>query len=337
MNENNFDEMLQNALPELPPADVVHEVTPWRKAMNRILTGMALCTITLNFLELDYLLPTIGMFLLLLGFRTLRSENGWFKGCWVLTLLRTVCHFSVIILNATIYKSAVYNSAIGGALNIVSPALQFLLIFCLWRAIVAMQKKAGTPVQGGSAAALLAWYAVAILLALVQYKGLILFLMMIVCYILILRSLSRLSAEMAESGYAVKASSVQLSDRNLVRVLASVLVAGIVCGYLIFGSYNMDWRVEDTTQNAEITEVKGELLTLGYPKAALNDLSGEDILACKGAVRIVAQEHDKPVREFDGNTTKIKPVNDVKELHFTDVAVELPGKPPKCKIFHHFL
>ena len=64
-----FDELLREdaaALP--PPAD--GEITPWRTAMDRILWGMGLTTITLNFLWLDVLLPAIGAVLLVLGFRT---------------------------------------------------------------------------------------------------------------------------------------------------------------------------------------------------------------------------------------------------------------------------
>ena len=44
------------ALP--PPAD--GEITPWRTAMDRILGGMGLTTITRNFLGLDVLLPASG-------------------------------------------------------------------------------------------------------------------------------------------------------------------------------------------------------------------------------------------------------------------------------------
>lgn len=343
MNECDFDEMLESAVPELPPDDIVQDVTPWRKAMNRILVGMALCALTLNLLALNYILPTIGIILLLLGFRTLRSENAWFKGCWILTLLRTICSFPAIIVNATIYQSTVYESVIGKALNIVNPALQFLLILCFWKAIEAVQKKAGTPVHAGSAAALLIWYTVLILLALAQYNGLILGIAMIVCYILIIRSLYHLSVETEESGYAIKATSVHISDGTLAKALVSVLIVGIACGYLFFGSYNMGWQAEDTTQSTEIIEVKDKLLSLGYPEAALNDLTDEDILTCKDALRIVSQEHDEPVnegrevREVEGNSTFIRTVYDVKELHFTDVAVELPGETPQWKIFHHFL
>ncbi|MGE4354743.1 MAG: hypothetical protein AB7D36_11750, partial [Oscillospiraceae bacterium] len=123
----------------------------------------------------------------------------------------------------------------------------------------------------------------------------------------------------------------------------AVLFAGIACGYLFFGSYDMGWQPEETAQSAEITEIKDNLLALGYPESALSDLSGEDILACRGALRVVSEEHDEPVndgrevRETGGNTTYVSTVYDVKELHLTDVAVELPGETPQWKIFHHFL
>ena len=71
--------------PDLPPEEIVEEVTPWKRAMNRVLVGMALSTVTLNFLLLDTILPAIGVVLMLLGFRSLRCENRWFRSCFALT------------------------------------------------------------------------------------------------------------------------------------------------------------------------------------------------------------------------------------------------------------
>ena len=61
MNDHDFDAMLTESISELPPDDIAADVTPWRRAMNRILFGFALCAITLNILGLNYILPTIGM------------------------------------------------------------------------------------------------------------------------------------------------------------------------------------------------------------------------------------------------------------------------------------
>ena len=110
LNEQEFDSMLQSSMAELPPDDIAYEVTPWRKAINRILTGFALGAITLNFLGLNYLLPAIGMILTILGFRTLRKENKWFNACWIITVVRSAYYFPTLILNTTIYQSTFYAS-----------------------------------------------------------------------------------------------------------------------------------------------------------------------------------------------------------------------------------
>ena len=61
MNDREFDALLESAAPELPPDDVARDVTPWRRAIGNILGGSAMCSITLNLLAMNYLLPTIGV------------------------------------------------------------------------------------------------------------------------------------------------------------------------------------------------------------------------------------------------------------------------------------
>lgn len=342
MNEREFDALLESAAPELPPDDVAREVTPWRRAMENILGGSAMCAITLNLLAMNYLLPTIGVILQLLGFRPLRRENGWFRACWLLAILRAALFLPCIVLNATIYGTAVLASPAGTALTYAMLAVQMLLFFCFWQALRTTQKKAGTGGGAVPAAALLVWYAAVLALAYVQYNGLLLGFAMLGCYIFILRSLSALSKEMEESGYALTPAPVRLSDSVLVKTAAALLAVGVACGYLFFGSYRMDWQPKNDSLSAEAAELRAELLALGYPETALADLSEDDLLACRGATLVVAHEADKPmnggreVREEFGSSTHIKTVYDVKELHFTDVAVRLSGEAERWRVFHHF-
>ncbi|WP_434309658.1 hypothetical protein [Hominifimenecus sp. rT4P-3] len=344
MNEREFDEMLKNSVPELPPEDVVYEATPWRVSMDRILAGLAMSVVTINILALNHILPTIGILLQLLGFRTLRKENRWFQICWLLAMLRTVCHFPVMILQATIYRNILYASSLGEVWTVLNVASQILLLFCFWRGFLAVQKKAGADVPTGSAGALLIWYLAILGLARLQYNGLLFGIAMIVCFILIIRSLFHISADLEESGYGIQAAAVRISDGRLTKILIAVLTVGIACGYLLLGSYPMDWQPDGEEQTAEVSAIKENLLTLGYPGDALEDLSEEEILGCKEALRVVVHEIDEPVgdghevREVEGNSTFITTVYDEKELHLTDVAVELGGgESPRWRIFHHFL
>lgn len=86
---NELEELLADSLPDLPPEEIVRSVTPWRRAMDRVLTGSALRAVTLSLFGLQYLLPALGTLLLLLGYRALRRENRWFRVCFVLAAAET--------------------------------------------------------------------------------------------------------------------------------------------------------------------------------------------------------------------------------------------------------
>lgn len=348
MTDADFEAMLAQSVPDVPPEEIVAEVTPWRRAMNRILFGMALCAITLNFLCLNYILPAIGTVLLLLGFRTLRRENRWLGGCFAVTVIRAVYFFATLVLNTTILQSVVFTPAVTTALTAVNAVLLLALYFCFWRGLLAVQKKAGLPAQTGGALALIVWYALVCVLAAVHYTGWIVPIAMLVGYGCILRSLYRLSGALDEAGYAIAPGPVRVTDRCLVLVIAAVLGIGCTLGYLFGGSYRMDWQPADTSAQTQTAAIRQQLLGLGFPEEVLNDLTPEDIAACDGALRIVTETEDYPVN--DGRNVLWEAYNekneryyvqdtvyDVKELRLTGVAVQLPGERETWMVFHHFL
>ena len=348
MTDADFEAMLARSVPDVPPEEIVAEVTPWRRAINRILFGMALCAITLNFLCLNYILPAVGTVLLLLGFRTLRRENRWLGGCFAVTVVRAVYFFATLVLNTTILQSAVFTPAVTTELTAVNAVLLLDLYFCFWRGLLAVQKKAGLPAQTGSALALIVWYALICVLAAVHYTGWIVPIAMLVGYGCILRSLCRLSGALDEAGYAIAPGPVRVTDRCLVLVIAAVLGIGCTLGYLFGGSYPMDWQPVDASTQAQTETIRQQLLGLGFPEDVLNDLAPEDIAACDGALRIVTEAEDYPVN--DGRNVLWEAYNekneryyvqdtvyDVKELRLTGVAVQLPGEQETWMVFHHFL
>ena len=348
MTDADFEAMLARSVPDVPPEEIVAEVTPWRRAINRILFGMALCAITLNFLCLNYILPAVGTVLLLLGFRTLRRENRWLGGCFAVTVVRAVYFFATLVLNTTILQSAVFTPAVTTALTAVNAVLLLALYFCFWRGLLAVQKKAGLPAQTGGALALIVWYALICVLAAVQYGGWVVPIAMLIGYGFILRSLCRLSGALDEAGYAIAPGPVRVTDRCLVLVIAAVLGIGCTLGYLFGGSYPMDWQPVDASTQAQTETIRQQLLGLGFPEDVLNDLAPEDIAACDGALRIVTEAEDYPVN--DGRNVLWEAYNekneryyvqdtvyDVKELRLTGVAVQLPGEQETWMVFHHFL
>lgn len=349
MNEIDFDTMIENCVSELPPEDIVEEVTPWKKTMNYVLVGTALNAITLNFWCLNYILPTIGMILLLLGFRSLRKENSWFRSCFIITITRPIIFFPILILNTTIFRSAVYTT-LWFVSTVVNPILIFAQFVCFWQGLRAVQQKVELPPRAGEALALIVWYVLICLLAFVRYSGLMIVGVMIVASICIIRSLYKLSKELDEAGYAIQTAKVKVSDQAIVISIVSVLLTGCGCGYLFGGSYSMDWKVI-ASEHDDVAEIRTQLLELDFPEYVLNDLSTEDIASCDGALQVVTNSQDYPVNEgrtviteeFSeaGSETDVilhhQTVYDIKELRITGVAVQIPGEHEQWMIFQHFL
>lgn len=348
MTDADFEAMLARSVPDTPPEEIVAEVTPWRRAMNRILFGMALCAITLNFLCLNYILPAIGTVLLLLGFRALRQENRWLGGCFAITVIRAAYFFATLILNTTILQSAVFTPAVTTAFTAGNAVLLLALYFCFWRGLLAVQKKAGLPAQTGGALALIVWHALVCVLAAVQHGGWVVPIAMLIGYGFILRSLCRLSGVLDEAGYAIAPGPVRVTDRCIALVLAAALGIGCTLGYLFGGSYQMDWQPADTSKQTQTAAIRQQLLDLGFPEEVLNDLTPEDIAACDGALRVVAVTEDHPFndgrtvsyKESDGEggvVSVLDTVYDVRELRLTSVGVQLPGAQETWRVYHHFL
>lgn len=300
MGEDDFDALLESSLSGLPPKDVVKRVTPWKRAMRWLLAGMALTTLTLNVLYLNLLLPAIGMVLLLLGFRALRRENRWFGACYAVAVLRTAYVCADLVLNTTIWQRAVHASSLAGVLSGLSLALLFVEFFCLWRGLRAVQRKAGETPRAWNAAALMVWYALLCLLALVGDRiGWLLLAVLLAGYALILRSLWRLSKELDQAGYAVRSAPVRVSDRTLVLALAAVLTAGCACGYLWGSRYPMEWTPVEIGEDSQAAGLRVHLLELGMPEYVLDDLTAEELAACEGALQVVVDVDDEAVDGSD--------------------------------------
>ncbi len=347
LNDKEFETILEKSVSDFPPDDVIEAVTPWRKAMRRVLIGMALCAVTLNFLCLNYILPAVGMVLSLLGFRTLRRENKWFRNCFIISVIRVAYFFPVLILNTTIIQRIIFTSPVTSLLTVTNLLLLFAELFCFWCALRTVQRKVNLPPRAGSALALIIWYALMCVLAVIQYKGWVIGGAMIIGYIFIIFHIFKLSKELDEAGYSIQTVSAKVTERCIVLVLLSVLIIGCALGYLFGGSYPMDWRTVDSSEHIAVEGIKKHLMELGFPEYVLNDLTPEDIAACDGALQVVVAVTDKPVNNGRTVTKQYshgdehhivhKTIYDAKELRMTGVGVQIPGEREKWIIFHHFL
>lgn len=328
LEEFELDSLLSESLSAPPDDDILTEITPWRQAMNRILTGLALTTIHLNFLWLDYLLPAIGFVQLLLGLRVLRRENGFFKTWWAVNLARSGWFFFCLLRQAVPGSQAFFELSPLRALGLVNILLPFVQFFCLWQGLRAVQRKAGLPPEAGGPG-LIIWQLIVLGLAYIGYSGWLLGLPVLIAYFFILYLLYCISKELDEAGYSVQPAPVRVTDRVLVRSIAAALIAGLAVCILFLNRLPMDWQPVDSAEHSQLAELEDELLALGFPEEVLSDLAPENILACEGAVRVVSDVSGYPRDDYRGAPDEVT-------LQITGVAVELAGEREKWRIFHHF-
>ena len=332
-----FDRLLQEEANALAPA--ADEVNPWRESMALVLWGIGLTSITLNFLYLDVILPALGAVLMVLGFRTLRGENRALRWCWRLSM-------AVAAVRSIAAVAAALPQDTGSAAGYAVMGLTLALYICLWRGMVGVSRAAGAEKATAPAAGALAvFYVVLFVLAHIGLEGWLAVLPLLIVYVMILRSLVRLSRSLADMGYVIHAAPVRLPAAAVLWGYLGMTLAAVVLAMLLGQRYPMNWQAE--------------LMELGFPEKVLNDLTAEETAKMSGATEIRTQtdmeydktryrelntdiwydtampdnwQYDHAEKQQDGSYRYVYRIYDVRTCVMTHVAVLLEEE---CIILHH--
>lgn len=337
MTDRDFELLLEEQIAALPPGDeLVAAITPWRTAMNRILIGTGLMTISLNFLLLDTILPAIGMVMMLLGFRALRRENRWFALGYGITVLRTAYSLVWIFLKATVFYETAQASPAALWAQYVIVAANLLQVLSLTQGIRAVRRKAGSDAYAGGATALLVMNILMTVLAFWNYSGILVWGFLAI-YILTLRALWNLSKALDDAGYTVEATPILVSDRAVKIFYTTAIFLCLTIGYLFFSQYPVQWQEAQPQPQSHM-----QLEALGFPGYVLEDLTDEEILALQDARTVYVQTEELAVNDgirvsrTEDNVIHVHTEYPIKELLLTHVAVEL-ADGETWMVFHHFL
>ena len=170
MDEKRLDSLLDAAVGAAPPEDVVRAVSPWRKAMVQVLWGLGLTAITFNFLGLNYILPSLGCALMLLGFRTLRGANCHFRLAYPASALGEPAGavvWGMQGLSKRLGASAIRSEELNAALTVLSAIAVFGVTLGFWQGLIAAKAAVGLEPRAPAAGLLMLWYAAIYVLALV--------------------------------------------------------------------------------------------------------------------------------------------------------------------------
>ena len=151
--------------------------------MKYLLAGMTLNFFFLNFWGLNWILPLAGAVLLILGFRGLWGISRWFQTGYNLSVIRLI----LLLLGIVRIWGFVL------LLQLANAAVMFSLCFCLWKGLQEVLSRVDPRRDAECGIALVLWCAAMILVSLLGWGGPMVFLILLVCYLLILRSIYKLS------------------------------------------------------------------------------------------------------------------------------------------------
>ena len=305
--DHDFERILKSSAADIPPADVIRGITPHRTAVNRIITGLVLTTFTLNIAGLDYIGPAIGAILLAAGFRIIRRGNGFFKAGYALSLLHIALMAALLTVNATIYASDFNGSAVSAVYGVASLVVKMSVIICFWRGLGSAGHRFGVSGKIDSGALLCLWYGAVSVLGLIGVTSWLIVGALIALYILLIRSLLKLSDTLEDTGYSVAAAPVHISDRVYIGVLTALFILCVAVGCGFSGSYPMTWESAPAgaAAESEADSVRSELTDAGFPDFVARDMTDEDVLKLESPAKVFT---DSRTRTVDGGKLEITTV-----------------------------
>lgn len=318
--QDRLDEMIEQGLGEIVPGEgVVEEVNPWREPIGRIAAGMALTGITLNFLYLQYLLPTLGAALQYLGFRTLRRSGPAFRIAWGLSLVELVWHAVWLMLSASPWR---LEGMTAYALGLAGMAVQIARLLLLRAGLQDVCRRAEVEPKGDPLRAAVIWQ---VLIAVLAFSPLaqswLAAIPMIIAFVLIIQSLERVGGSLGGAGYCfvnapVRVSSGVMKWGYLLGCFALVLLTSAVVNHPRLDAQPVPAQGEAETRQA--------LAELGLPEEVLADLSGEHVRALEGAFHVDVQQ--EMMSFYSSTTTEIQKADaDADRLCAYIIYIELPG------------
>ena len=317
--QDRLDEMIEQGLGEIVPGEgVVEEVNPWREPIGRIAAGMALTGITLNFLYLQYLLPTLGAALQYLGFRTLRRSGPAFRIAWGLSLVELVWHAVWLMLSASPWR---LEGMTAYALGLAGMAVQIARLLLLRAGLRDVCRRAEVEPKGDPLRAAVIWQ---VLIAVLAFSPLaqswLAAIPMIIAFVLIIQSLERVGGSLGGAGYCfvnapVRVSSGVMKWGYLLGCFALVLLTSTVVNHPQLDAQPVPAQGEAETRQA--------LTALGLPEEVLADLSDEHVRALEGALRVDVQQ--EMMSFYSSTTTETQKADaDANRLCSYIIYIELP-------------
>lgn len=279
-----------NRQSEVTPREEPIESRECSKPIELIIWGMVLTSITLNFLLLQYILPTIGVILLFLGFRSLRAGNKWFFIAYLMAFLNLFGQAVYLGILVTPLHNRIDNVVFWGIFLGAFQVVQFLVFR---KALHNVFQKAGRVPSRDPLLWAVVWTVLSTSCALSSLaQSWIIATVLLIGFILILRSLYRFGRELNALGCDFSAEPAKIGNKVIVYgYLIICCLIMVVCSLV---SNHLPLQSSEFSFPAN-SEGRAMLLSLGFPEEILQEVSDEEVALLKDAIHI---QNEREILEF---------------------------------------
>ncbi len=312
------------------------------KSLGTIFVGIIMTTLNIQLWKLNYILPLVGYILLFVELKSLKDENKYFKLCFVFTMIRFLIYFKTLLLDATLLPSLypLYFKYINGFFVILEIVFLILFLLNFKKAMFAIQEKSKTKYQIKSIQYLIVCYLIFSFIPIafmhfmtVNITSTSIFLaLMLTGFIIVIVLFIKLHKELApfhNLGDFVSINKGKKSYKFYGILIVSFVLISVLVAHTYLDVYPMTWTERKVQESEAIKQEKRELIAKGFPEIVLKDISEEDILECKDALKVVYEvSKDEDVYFMDKG-----------QLKMYSIIVQLPSTKEdtfKYKVFHYF-
>ncbi len=271
---------------------LIDKTNPWKKPMTDIALGFALTSITLNFLWLQYILPTFGTVLIFVGTRSLRKENKYFTWAYFLSAAYMAIYTVYLLFSSTPLAVEIQNEVV---FSLLPTGFRLALFLSLSSAIKNVFIKASASnIQNSFNLADVCILLSALLAVSPLSDSWLAFIILIFFYIRIVRSMYRLGDDAGSIGYSFASTREKLSNTVVVRgYLMICFILVIFCGTAASHLVPNFTEIKPVTSS----DTRNKLLEFGVPEEILSDISDENISMLQNVINV---DVDTDLLMFDG-------------------------------------
>jgi len=300
MNSQKIDKKKMNDLTENTPSDeVLSTVTPLKIAFRSLLTGVVLYSFTINIWYLQYILPSIGVILILIGMRMIRNNNCWLYVGYVFASLNLARWIAYLFIESTlnVQKELVINAEF-----VIGACIRICLFFLLYLGVRKEINKIGEAKQSSA----ILWLTILFILIPITSQTplskfppvyIVIFFFLIIIFI----NMKKLFSEIEESGYELRAAPIRIKNMALFCIILSSMFieVTITCVYVHYdfmsGTQIVDMKSDpnETIRNKLINMGTSEEIALALQEQELANIA--DAQSCMSKSETITVQNKKVV------------------------------------------